>query len=410
MTQNVQLNTHALPLAPNTVNNRDTKSPNIWEILHISKDVQESAKVIGDVVGAVSTVVSWVGTVQSALKLVGFIKPEPNPFDTLYQRIQNDLKQLLTSTLAGATEERLRDVAEQLAIARTAAQNANEYILLGQPNDEFQINRLAIADRDSLQVMNLLAAPEWWLRSFDPSPAAIIGPQIVKSGDLSGLQTYDYWWHPAENDLPASGYFDPPSPSNGLIWDYRHILPVYLQAVAARLVVLRARAATTNAFLQLAKSEVPGYVAFLNQQYSRIKESILVSKPPLPHQGQFPPFTFSTGAVEINSGTHIWGFWHPFYADPDHPLKTYDENVQVYKKFVAECWWQVYEAVGLGELQRVIDDLSNLCGLTATISFRAATQKVGLTNPTMKGLVQTVGLVSSPSLRRSIRKALLNPV
>jgi hypothetical protein len=273
MTQDVKLNTHALLLAPNTVNNRDTKSLSIWEILHISKDVQESAKVIGDVVGAVSTVVSWAGTVQSALKLVGFIKPEPNPFDTLYQRIQNDLKQLLTTTLAGATEERLRDVAEQLAITRTAAQNANEYILLGQPNDEFQINRLAIADRDSLQVMNLLAAPEWWLRSFDPSPAAILGPQIVKSGDIPFLRLSDYWWHPAEPGAPAIGAFNPPSPSNGLIWDYRHILPVYLQAVAARLVVLRARAATTNAFLQLAKNEVPGYVAFLNQQYSRIKES-----------------------------------------------------------------------------------------------------------------------------------------
>jgi hypothetical protein len=350
-------------------------SVSVWDALHIPQDVRESTKAIGQIVGAVSTAVSWVGTVQSVLKLAGFIKPEPNPFDTLYQRIQSDLRVLLVATLAGATEERLRDVAEQVAIARTAAQNANEYILLGRPNNEFHINRMALADRDSLQALNVLASSVWWLRSYDPSPAVIVGPAVP--GPAS-LEAYDYWWHPAEPGAPASGTFDPPQPAGGLIWDYRHILPAYLQAVAARMVVLRARAATTAEFLNLAGSEVPGYVAFLREQQQRIENNIKITTPPPPHQGQFPPFMFRTGAVEIGSGTHVFGFWHPFYADPNHPPHTYDEHIQVYNTFVQECRRRVYDAVGLNDLQRVIDNLNNVlippCSVVtgATVSASAA--------------------------------------
>ncbi len=355
----------------------------IWDALHIPKDVQESAKAIGDIVGAVSTAISWVGIVQSALKLVGFISPEPNPFDILYQRIQSDLKTLLSATLAGATEERLRDVAEQMAIARTAAQIANEYILLERPSDEFHVDRMALADRDSLQAMNVLAAPEWWQRSYDPSPAVIIGPAIQGPPTL---EPYDYWWHPAGldidgNPIPASGEFDPPQPSGGLIWDYRHILPAYLQALAARIVVLRARGATTSEFLRLAGNEVPGYVAFLTEQYTRIKDNIKISTPPLPDQGRFPPISVSTGAVELYSGTHVWGFWHPFYANPAHPPQTYDEEIQVYNRFVQDCWRRVYDAVGLGDLQRVIGGLNSLlippCGAMTESNASASAVLIG---------------------------------
>ncbi len=353
------------------------KKPSIWDALHIPKDVQDSTKAVGQIVGAISTAVSWVGTVQTALKLVGFIRPEPNPFDTLYQRIQSDLRILLKATVAGATEERLRDVAEQVAIARTAAQNANEYILLGRPSDEFHTNRMALADRDSLQVMNVLAAPEWWQRTYDPSPDVIIGPALPGPPSLG----YVAWWHPAEGDLPASGAFEPLKPSGGLIWDYRHILPAYLQAVAARVVVLRARASTTAEFLRLLSNEIPGYVAFLTEQHNRIKESILVSTPPAPHQGQFPPFEFRTGAVELNSGTHVWGYWHPMYADPKHRPQTYDEHIQLYNTFVQQCWQQVYNAVGLSDLQRVINNLNDLlippCGVTSGSNVSASAALLG---------------------------------
>ena len=111
----------------------------------------------GQVVSAISTAVSWVGTVQSALRLVGFIAPEPNPFDQLYDRIQKDMRVLLTATLAGATEARLRDVGEQNAIARTAAQTANEYILAGRPASGHLAERFA--HHREWQVLGEVQAP-----------------------------------------------------------------------------------------------------------------------------------------------------------------------------------------------------------------------------------------------------------
>jgi len=333
-----------------------SKKASIWDALHIPQDVQESAKGIGQLIGAVSTASSWIGTVQTALKFMGFIKPEPNPFDILFDRIQREFRIVMATTLAGSTEERLRDVAEQVAIARTAAQNANEYILLGRPNTPFHLSRMALADRDSSQVLNLLAAPDWWKRSFDPSPAAINGPQIPGPPSLAAGD----WWHPPEGRFPGGGAFDPIAPSGGLVWDYRHILPAYLQAVAARVVVLRARAVTSAEFLGFVAKEIPGYISFLSDLHKLINDNIRVTTPPPPHQGVFPPFMFRTGAVELFTGTHVFGAWHPILADPVPPPFTYDEHIRLYEPFVEDCRRRVYNAVGLNQLQFVIDNLKRL--------------------------------------------------
>lgn len=110
--------------------------------------------------------------------------PPPNPFDTLYERLQEDLRTLLTATLA--TEERLRDVAQQGALARTAAQHANEHLVNGRPTDVFSTQRLAIADANSRQAMNVLSDPAWWLRAAPCWPP--------RGGCSTGSSGRRRWW------------------------------------------------------------------------------------------------------------------------------------------------------------------------------------------------------------------------
>lgn len=357
----------AEPLGPATAGAPSGPTPadlSVWDQLQIPHDVQKAAQTVNQVVGAISTAVGWVGTVQSALQLVGFLRPAPNPFDTLYERLQRDLRTLLTATLAGATEERLRDVAEQGALARTSAQHANEHLLNGRPTDPFATQRLAIADANSLQVMNVLSDPAWWLRTYDPSQAAVYGapipgPTVIGHSDL---------W-------PVSTWAQPPSA--GLIWDYRHILPVYLRAMAARIVVLKARAIDGNQFQAIAGAELRGYVEFLRAQHDRINAAIRVTPAPPPHQGQFPPFVFSCGAVETYTGTHVWGGLHPMYVDPDKPLPTYEAHVAVWNQVVEDCRTRLYRAIGLENLMIVIRSVEALlvppCGVsTATVASASA--------------------------------------
>jgi hypothetical protein len=361
-------------------------SVNIWTELHISQDVQETGKIVGQVIGAVSSVISWAGTVQTVLQMAGFLSPAPNPYDQLYERIQRDLKTLLTATLAGATEERLRDVAEQGAIARTAAQHANEYLLAGRPSDEFQVDRLALADVNSLQVMNVLSDRAWWQRTYDPSDAAVRGPRIPGPAVIGAS---DLW--------PVSEWAA--KPQAGLIWDYRHILPVYLRALAARIVVLKARAADGNQFQQIAGNELRGYIEFLTQQHDAINGAIRAMPAPAPTpEGNFHPFVFKCGAVETYTGTHVWGGLHPMYVDPNRPLETYEEHVEVWDGVVADCRRRLYEGVGLQALRQVIWGVEDLllppCGVSTAVttsSSAALIQCVGVEPAAHVAVISTDG-------------------
>lgn len=366
----------ALPAAPAPPGDdpAPTGGVSIWDALHLSKDVQETGKIVGQVIGTVSTAISWVGTVQSVLKLAGFLAPEPNPFDTLYERIQRDMRVLLAATVAGATEERLRDVAEQNAIARSAAQTANEYLLAGRPATGHLADRMVLADQDSLRVMNVLTEAAWWQRTYDPTDAARRGP-AVPGGPASIWPRHSGW------PVPVWAA----TPSGGLVWDYRHILPVYLKAVAARIVVLKARARDGNQFLQLAGGELQGHVAFLTQQRDRIDAAIRVKAPlPRPAQGgPYHPIMYSAGAVETYSGTHQWGDFHPIYVDPGNPPTTYEGFVALHDAVVREARRRVYDAVGLSTLDGILSSLRAMlvppCGVSQATahSAGAATARCG---------------------------------
>jgi hypothetical protein len=329
-----------------------SEKPDIWEILGIPDDVKNAVGYAKEAIGAVSTVVSWVGTAQKALELVGLVAAAPNPFDTLYARIQKDMKVLLTATIAGATEERLRDVAEQAAAAQTAAIHANEFILLGRPQTTFHLDRLSNADTNSLSVMNTLSKEAYWLRTYDPSPEVVHGKAIR-------VQDHEYfpyltWW----------GQINPARPSGGLIWDYRHVLPAYLQALAARLVVLKARANNFAEFKLIATTEVNGYIAFLQVLWSRIYGAIRGKEisPPKPTDPNtpvtWPPgagYYQSVGAVEIYTGLRDWTFFDSS-RQPVLP-RTWGE---AYNQYVAEreaSFNRLYDALGLNHLSEIIDDL-----------------------------------------------------
>ena len=167
-------------------------------------------------------------------------------------------------------------------------------------------------------------------------------------------------------------------PGAGLIWDYRHVLPVYLRALAARIVVLKARASDGNQFQQIAGNELRGYVAFLTQQHDTINAAIRTTPAPPPHpNGSFQPFVFSCGAVETFTGSHVWGGLHPMYVNPNVPLHTYAEHVAVWDKVVDDCRYRLYTAIGLGALMQVIRSIDDLllppCGVsTATVSSSSA--------------------------------------
>ena len=338
------------PAGPGLAAAADDK-PDIWEILGIPDDVKDAVGYAKEAIGMVSTVMSWVGTAQKALQLVGLVNSAPNPFDTLYSRIQADMRVLLTATIAGATEERLRDVAEHAAMARAAAIHANEYIVSGRPQTTFHLDRLAHADTNSLLAMQTLASDAYWQRTYDPTPAVVRGRAIRVQDHpfFSGLT----WW----------GEISPAAPSGGLIWDYRHALPAYLQALAARLVVLKARATTFAEFraIESTTGEIAGYIAFLESIWSRIYGAIRQKtiNPVKPADRDKPVWggglMTSVGAVEIYTGLRDWT-WFDSFEQPVPPATL----GQMYDQYIAEhqaSKVRLVEALGLNHLSAIIDDL-----------------------------------------------------
>lgn len=344
-----------------------------WDGLEIPKSVQDAVGTIGDVVGAVSTAVSWIGTVQEVLKLAGLIGTGPNEFDTLFQKIEGELRILLSATLAGTTEKRLRDVAQQVALAQTAAIQANEFIVLGRPTAPFYVDRLAENDRDSLLVMKVLSSESWWLRTYDPRPEVWRGKAISgETSELLGL-------------LPWYGVdIKPVKPVGGLIWDYRHILPAYVQAVAARVVVLKARSADFAQFVQIADGEIRGYVDFLTAVGGRIHGSIRTTLPLQPQANPDRPlgagsWMIGLGSVETYTGLNHWTIFEP--SALPNPPRTVGEAVRRFNEILNDTPTRVFEAAGLSELTRLMDNLRSLlvdpCGLPADATMAASAALIG---------------------------------
>ena len=160
------------------------------------------------------------------------------------------------------------------------------------------------------------------------------------------------------------------------------MLPAYLQALAARLVVLRARARTAAEFraTEALTGEINGYIVFLQGIWSRIHGAIRKSDVnPVPQADRDKPvwgggYMTTVGAVEIYTGLHDWT-WFESFLQPVPPATL----GQMYDQYVAEreaSYQRLYDALGLDDLMQIIDRLRDALvdhGDTATGANVAAT-------------------------------------
>lgn len=59
-----------------------------------------------------------------ALRFMGLLAPEPNPFDDLYARLEARLKVQLRATFAGATAATMRSIADVVGHAERPARSS----------------------------------------------------------------------------------------------------------------------------------------------------------------------------------------------------------------------------------------------------------------------------------------------
>ncbi len=288
---------------------------------------------------AIGLIAGGVGLVLAALPLLGLVK-EPNPWDDLYVRLQQDLRELTRKTLAASWLDSMQEIHQYVGHSVTAAAIAAKKISGKSVSDQL----LSQADYWSSYAVATLAGDPLWKRVYD-------------------------------TELLAGGVYLPildhqPEVVNGLVFDYRLALPAYLKAAAARLLVIDALEPQHTRWGTYA-DEIKGYVATLKAFELRIRGGL--AKPLVApfHQHNWQVTAASSGAYDLHTGaTNIVNF-HPSisFTDPIDLIAIGGKYPTTFQEFEAQCnyatelrFWRLYDQLGFFELWRIISDVESLAG------------------------------------------------
>lgn len=333
---NVQLNVSGTPLQ---TFGGDYVPPDLMTVAGLGKDVKDTISLAAQAGAVISGVAGVVNFVIGALKMVGAIE-EDNPYDLLFNRIDKSLQAILQATQTGSVLSTMQNIRDIVGESESSATFAVQHISAKYPQDTFSLNRLALADKDSLDAMNTLSGDAYWLRIYDEP--SIVGPW------MSGI--------------PAR-----PVVSQNLVWDYRLALPAWLKCLIVRLAVIEA---IDPLHKNLAfRDEILGYATFTRQIEGRMRAGIATAVLPI-GEAQFPFFAKfhaqPCGAVDLHSGLSDYQPFYPWLpADEIEMLVRVQQGApdtfEVYKSqhesVTNARFWRLYRAMGLLGFWQLTPDL-----------------------------------------------------
>lgn len=225
--------------------------------------VGTAEKIIGPLSKMIGPYAEAYGAAKSALATFGLIKAEADQITELHQEIK-ELRDLVNAKFAEVLraiakqgdEQRIRDVETQLAGARTAL---NLLLEFPPDNPEFEKRKLP-ADSQSLTALMTLLEPSYWERPYYQP--------WVYVGAWAGM-------------LPPH---TKPEPTGELVFEYRHTLPAYLEALALRITIAGLIG------LNYANHQPPfkKIAAFLFDKYDTIFQGIVSLRPP--NENEIAPY------------------------------------------------------------------------------------------------------------------------
>jgi hypothetical protein len=307
--------------------------------LGVPEDLAETLKLAAEVIGVVSGVGTAVSVVIKMLELIG-LTGEENPFDELYDRIEQQLKLQFKATLAGQTLSTMQTLNSLIGHAETSASIVAGY--LHRPTPE-RAGLLPQADYWSQYAANTMRGQALWLRTYDHDAA------VLKAGAQSGWQ------------------FGPDVRSDLLMWDWRLPLLAYLKVLAARIEVIHVIDPDVDA---VHRAEILGHAAFLRATEQRIRAGFSKSVP-VPYPG-FDYWQITArdacGVIDAQTGHGDYtGSFFPFYWWRDeietryaatHPEPTsYVDYLAWHQNGVEKRYWRLYDSLGLFSLWRIISDV-----------------------------------------------------
>ncbi|WP_333740510.1 hypothetical protein [Streptomyces sp. IBSBF 2806] len=238
--------------------------------------------------------------------------PTEDPALKLLRQLSNKLQDIQDFELASWVTSREQHLATLHAYSHTAMMTAKEYAQIwwdwpggGEPLDEpYYAASIQSALHDSSLAVNELMQPASWMR-----PESIIA--ISDKGDPV---PYPFGWMANMPDRAGrDGLFR--------VWDYRWTLPALMYAIAARVVVLKARYSPGQLpSTPGVTAELEGYIQYLGEIWKRMVAGIRRGRKYAdwtPRQrsdygnsGWVPAF-----AVDLNGGEWVGGLAYTYAFD-----------------------------------------------------------------------------------------------
>ena len=334
------------------------------DIFHVSDEEKKALESAASIVGSVWSVWGTVNTVKSVLTTLGVL-PQSDQVAQMRHFIDLLVQDFHGVVSALDKEQSMRAVADQLESARTQ----HLHLLELAPEDAATVGINATWDEirpivlnNTLQAVVTLGDPAYWQRVFFPE---------LTYQKWSPLQLYPMPVVASNANLPS-----------GLVYDYRLILPAYIEAIAIRVTIL---VAVVKDYKHAAIPELTLMINTLEGHFKKIRSSIyevlwvptdVVDSPDNTQLGvnSWMAAGARVGAVEIYSAADQAGPWPGEFPVVGFTGENSPEGIAQWYKFLVRYairnwvrWKQLYDTIGLNALAQTLLTLKRMAGQEPTL-------------------------------------------
>ncbi|MGW6705222.1 hypothetical protein ACWGDE_10070 [Streptomyces sp. NPDC054956] len=219
----------------------------------------KALKEAGELVGFGATVLSLV---EDLNKWASNLPPATDPAIRLLNQLNAKLREIHDFQLAAWVTEREQSLADLNAYAQTAIGSARDFAqaLLTEVDplgDPYYADVIHSAEHDSSVVVKQLMQPAFWMRPESTAAISTKGDPVP----------YPTGWMANMPDRAGTDEWN-------RVWDHRWALPALLYAIAARVIVLKARYAADLSVIPKVRQELEGYIEYLGNVWKRMDSGI----------------------------------------------------------------------------------------------------------------------------------------
>ena len=325
-------------------------------VVGLSEKVIKALNAVTSVIGVISSIWGSFNTLKSVLTALGVLS-QTDEIAQLRQAIDQlwqDFQAVIGALDAVGT---MRDVANQLTLARTELQNLSEFA----PEDASAIGidpvwdglRTEVLDKSAAAVI-ALGSPAYWQRVY-------FSELVYHPPWQPSLPWQDEW---LRYDTAHQG---------GLVFDYRLILPAYLEAISIRLTIL---VAVVKGFSDKAKAELNATAVALEDYFDKIRGGIMEVWFYVNWQTEYPYKIWTDsganfGGVERYSSYSVIHQWPAAEYPWNWPGVPGDDGKFLVRFLIRTLarWKQLYNSIGLASTAATLKQLKILAGISpASIS------------------------------------------